>query len=77
MSCHANKCIECTVSQCAYHCEDANYIRSVYICDPMVRNSLFIREYPPFPMQPSGCCAIETSFVPIFRPEHPVVSIST
>ena len=25
MKCHANKCIECTVSQCAYHCEDANY----------------------------------------------------
>ena len=24
MSCHANKCIECTVQQCAYHCEDAN-----------------------------------------------------
>lgn len=25
MNCHANKCIECTVSQCAYHCDDANY----------------------------------------------------
>ena len=25
MNCHANKCIECTVSQCAYHCQDANY----------------------------------------------------
>jgi len=25
MSCHANKCIECTVQQCAYHCDDANY----------------------------------------------------
>lgn len=25
MSCHANKCIECTVSQCAHHCQDANY----------------------------------------------------
>ena len=21
MSCHANKCIACTVSQCAYHCD--------------------------------------------------------
>ncbi len=25
MSCHANQCIECTVQQCANHCEDANY----------------------------------------------------
>ncbi len=25
MNCHANKCIECTVSQCAYHCENENY----------------------------------------------------
>ena len=25
MSCHANKCIACTVQQCAYHCEDADY----------------------------------------------------
>ena len=25
MNCHANKCIACTVSQCAYHCDDANY----------------------------------------------------
>ena len=25
MSCHANKCIECTVKQCAYPCDDANY----------------------------------------------------
>ena len=25
MSCHANKCIACTVQQCAYHCEDANF----------------------------------------------------
>ena len=25
MSCHANKCIECTVQQCAYHCENENY----------------------------------------------------
>ena len=25
MSCHANKSIECTVSQCAYHCDNANY----------------------------------------------------
>ena len=25
MNCHANKCIECTVSQCAHHCGDANY----------------------------------------------------
>ena len=25
MSCHANKCIECTVAQCAHHCQDANY----------------------------------------------------
>ena len=25
MSCHANKCIECTVQQCAYHCDDANF----------------------------------------------------
>ena len=22
---HANKCIECTVQQCAYHCENENY----------------------------------------------------
>lgn len=25
MSCHANKCIACTVQQCKHHCEDANY----------------------------------------------------
>ena len=25
MNCKANKCIECTVSQCAYHCDEANY----------------------------------------------------
>ena len=25
MNCNANKCIECTVQQCAYHCSDANY----------------------------------------------------
>ena len=25
MNCHANKCIECTVNQCAYHCENENY----------------------------------------------------
>ena len=25
MNCHANKCIECTVQQCAYHCEHENY----------------------------------------------------
>ena len=25
MNSHANKCIECTVQQCAHHCADANY----------------------------------------------------
>ena len=25
MDCHANKSIECTVSQCAHHCDSANY----------------------------------------------------
>ena len=25
MNCHANKAIECTVSQCAHHCMDANF----------------------------------------------------
>ena len=25
MNCNANKSIECTVSQCAYHCDSANY----------------------------------------------------
>ena len=25
MNCKANKCIECTVSQCAYHCDEANF----------------------------------------------------
>ena len=25
MNCHANKCIECTVKQCAYHCDSENY----------------------------------------------------
>ena len=25
MNCHANKCIECTVQQCAYHCNNENY----------------------------------------------------
>ena len=25
MNCHANKCIECTVQQCAYHCGNENY----------------------------------------------------
>ena len=25
MSCNANKCISCTVSQCAYHCGNADY----------------------------------------------------
>ena len=25
MNCHANKSIECTVRQCAHHCEHENY----------------------------------------------------
>ncbi len=25
MSCHANKCVECTVSECANHCASENY----------------------------------------------------
>ena len=25
MNNHANKCIECTVRQCAHHCENENY----------------------------------------------------
>ena len=25
MNCHANKSIECTVQQCQYHCQDANF----------------------------------------------------
>jgi len=25
MNCHANKCIECTVKSCAYHCDSENY----------------------------------------------------
>ena len=25
MNCHANKCIECTVQQCAHHCQAENY----------------------------------------------------
>ena len=25
MNCNANKCIECTVHQCANHCSDSNY----------------------------------------------------
>ncbi len=25
MNCHANKCIECTVNQCAHHCGTENY----------------------------------------------------
>ena len=25
MNCNANKCIECTVKQCAHHCENENY----------------------------------------------------
>ena len=25
MNCNANKSIECTVQQCAYHCDSANY----------------------------------------------------
>ncbi len=25
MNCNANKCIECTVQQCAHHCENENY----------------------------------------------------
>ena len=25
MNDHANKCIECTVRQCAYHCDTENY----------------------------------------------------
>lgn len=25
MSCHANKCIGCTVQQCVHHCADADY----------------------------------------------------
>ena len=25
MNCNANKCIECTVQQCAYHCDSENY----------------------------------------------------
>ena len=25
MNCNANKCIACTVQQCAYHCDSADY----------------------------------------------------
>lgn len=25
MSCNANKCIACTVQQCKFHCDDADY----------------------------------------------------
>jgi len=25
MNCHANKCVECTVSECANHCQSENY----------------------------------------------------
>ena len=25
MNCNANKSIECTVKQCAHHCDEANY----------------------------------------------------
>ena len=25
MNCNANKCIECTVQSCAYHCDNENY----------------------------------------------------
>ena len=25
MNCNANKCIECTVKSCAYHCDTENY----------------------------------------------------
>ena len=25
MNCNANKCIECTVHQCAHHCQSQNY----------------------------------------------------
>ena len=25
MNCNANKCIECTVATCAYHCDTENY----------------------------------------------------
>ena len=25
MNCSGNKCIECTVQQCAHHCADSNY----------------------------------------------------
>ena len=25
MNYHANKCIECTVQSCAYHCDNENY----------------------------------------------------
>ena len=25
MNCNANKCIECTVHQCAHHCQGENY----------------------------------------------------
>ncbi len=42
MNCHANKCIECTVSQCAHHCSDANYcslekiVVGTHECNPTV-----------------------------------------
>ena len=25
MNSHANKCVECTVSECAHHCQSENY----------------------------------------------------
>ena len=25
MNCHANKCVECTVHECANHCQSENY----------------------------------------------------
>ncbi len=40
MSCHANKCIECTVADCANHCSGENYcsldriLVGTHECDP-------------------------------------------
>ena len=42
MNCHANKCIECNVSDCANHCSGENYcsldriLVGTHECDPTV-----------------------------------------
>ena len=64
MSCHANKCIACTVSQCAYHCDDANY------CS-LEKIQVGTHEANPTMDQCTDCMSFRKKYIPLRRQKPP------